>query len=273
MISQRILLLSAVYLSCFFLFCGCKNQEMTSSWRDHEIVIDGTDEDWEGTHFYYNEELHLRVGMFNDDQFLYISIAASDRKISRQILDQNFTLWFDASGGETQTFGLRTARTGPPRDIAPRGTAPEIETRPMPDETPLPLPDLHVLGTDDKLLAYGSMKDASKWSIFAMLRFLQGRVVYELKIPLVKSDQARYAIGIGKLPETISVGFTTGKAEMERGKNSRGPRGGGPPGGMSGGPPGRYMEGGPDRHGGAHGPQSITPINLWVKVHLSGKPL
>ncbi|MFH0729881.1 MAG: hypothetical protein V2B19_26510 [Pseudomonadota bacterium] len=172
MISRKIQLWSAVYLTaCFFLFCGCKNQEMTSLWRDHELVIDGTDEDWLETHFYYNEEIHLRLGMFNDDQFLYISIAASDRKISRQILDQNFTLWFDASGGETKTFGIRAARTGPPRDIAPRGPAPDSKAPPMPDATPPPLPDLHVIGADDRLLAYGSMKEASKWSIFAMLGF------------------------------------------------------------------------------------------------------
>jgi hypothetical protein len=287
---RKIHLLSAISLFCLSLGFGCNHPETTSFWRDHEIAIDGTDEDWQGTHFYYDDEIHLRLGVVNDDKFLYLSIASSDRKISHQIVGQNFTIWFDPAGGEAQTCGIRTARSESPRDIFPGGPPFNGEARPIPDATKRPLPDLHILGKGNELLDYCKMKDAPKWDILAMLGFPQSRVVYELKVPLIKSEQAPYAVGINHLPAAISIGFISEKMNMEAGKASRGSRDGGPPGGMGGGfpgggmgggdpsggmggnRPGGGMGGGPDQPGGAHGPQFIAPINFWLKVHLSEKP-
>lgn len=267
---------------------------MTSCWRENEIVIDGTDEDWQGAHFYYDDEIHFRVGMVNDDKFLYLSIASSDRKISHQILGQNLTIWFDATGGEAKTLGLRTARSELPRDSFPIKPAFDSQAPPVPEATKHALPDLHILGKNGELLDYFKMKDTLRWGILAMLGFPQARVVYELKVPLIKSDQTPYAVGISRLPGTISIGFISEKRDREAGKASRGRRDGGPPGGMGGGFPGGGMGGGdfsdgmggdrhgggppggrgggPDRPGGFHGPQSITPINFWLKVNLSEKP-
>lgn len=303
----KIFLLSLICLSLWGSLYGCRNPEIMSSRRDREITIDGMDQDWQGIPFYYNEKNHLRITMVNDDRFLYITMAATIRKMRHQIESGGFTLWFDPTGGKEKTFGLRFPQKEMPPDDFSRKPPTDFQQPPFPDDSRRPdsdsqghsgtgsrqpaptgmvqasVPSLDILGHGGKLLDYTDMQDKPLKGILAMKRLTPSRVVYELKIPLVKSDQTPYAIGIGGLPERISICFTTEGMGMEEREGPKEPMGGrnrnGAPeygqiwnNAMGGDMGDGGMRGGPShgRGGGGNGLPAPHTLTIWFNVQLSG---
>ena len=104
------------------------------------------------------------------------------------------------------------------------------------------------------------IKDAKR--IDVKMRNAGGTFVYELRVPLISSEEHPFAVGV-KPGDMIGVGFLSPKLQMQR---SRGMRSGGMPGmggrgGMGGGVGGMRATG--------MGRQMPQQLKIWAKVKLA----
>jgi hypothetical protein len=279
------------------LFLGSSNKqaEIDSAWRVQKVTMDGVDDDWEDTPFHYDDESRLRINVTNDESYLYLLIAAPGRGFGHHILNRGLTIWFDPTGGSSHTFGIQTtgndlqAGRSPEKYLSDSGRPPiqpesgrssegGNDSRPGPDAaTYRLLPDVNILGAENQLVDYCRMKDVSKWHMEAMLGTPQGRVVFELRVPLKKTADTPYAISADGASKIISIGIVAENLEMDALKDS------GPlsrptePRGAVGGKgriPSDRLSGAEHRYsrGGEPGKTAKTSSSyeLWVKIHLSG---
>jgi hypothetical protein len=256
--------------------CGSGNTALNSQQPPGEISIDGTQGEWSSAITTFSDE-ELWLGVMNDAEHLYVMLVANKEEHIRQIVGLGLTVWIDPKGGEAETFGVRF-----PTGLAKSGLG-------------MSLRDLQ---RDPELLA--SLFEASKGQV----EILQGQdtirvahtqvegieveakwdraFVYELKVPLASSTGMLYGPNI-RPGDTIGLGITTPKIDMDTmrqrmaqsgGMGGRGmPAGGG--GGMGGGmPSGEGMGGamGGGRRGMGGMPSLPKPINLWTQVVLAADP-
>ena len=253
---------------------GCvPDTELDSGWRNRDIVVDGLDDDWQGA-LTYLEDPGIAVGLLNDDEFLYVTLRTSNRAMGMQIVRGGTTLWFDADGGTHKTFGIHfpvgvrqmvvESNSGRPGDVMQ--TLLEISTA-----------RLEILGpnaSDRRRLEL----DAPH-GIDVKLTNTGGTLIYELKVPLQRSEGSPYAVGATP-GATIGLGLETGEIDrtaMRRngGRGGRGGGGGRPGGGGGRGGMGGRGGGGRGGMGGRGGPgadrDAFEPLKLWATVHL-GRP-
>lgn len=89
------------------LLSGCGSTiDLTSSWKEREIIIDGNRSDWSGKTTYY-EKHDISLGFRNDQDFLYLCVFTSNRSTQMQILSGGMTVWLDPEGNENKQFGFR----------------------------------------------------------------------------------------------------------------------------------------------------------------------
>jgi hypothetical protein len=274
------------------IFLGCGGQQLASTWRDREITIDGLDDEWEGTMAYLSDA-NIAVGLLNDDEYLYVCLATVDSRVVRQVVGSGLTIWFDAKGGKKRSLGINfplgmdLSREGGDRANRPMpgsgegGPMPGFgEGGPDPEKLREMLSgsagEMAILGpgkTDRRL-----MPVASSQEVRVKLGYSGGKLVYELRIPLVHDLEHPDAIGLEN-GRKIGVGFETAEidreAMKERMKNGMG-AGRPPMGGTNGGGPpmGGGMRGGGPRGGGMPGGQGSggemsERLELWIKVQLA----
>jgi hypothetical protein len=302
--------LSLLLIVGAYRFCGCKTIEVSSLWLDRPIVIDGSDAEWENAKMYI-EEANLSLGLFDDAEYLYVSLVTADRNVQRRIMGQGLTVWFDAKSRKGKTFGIHfplgmgggmpgspgfgAEGSGSEREVGRssgfrtpgRGGAGagENDAGYRPDEGMLNRvqTEMEILGPgkDDRVL----LPLDGKQGIEVRTGYLNERLVYELKVPLIRGEEHPYAVGVisGK---TFSIGFETPKNDKSRmpnlermggppgGEGGEGGMGGGPPGGFGGPGGGRGMPG-----GGPGGPppggsgfSMPEPLKLWMNVVPAVKP-
>jgi len=254
--------LFSILLLFTFLLGGCSNGklELNSDWRDREITIDGNNADWLGAMMFFEED-NVSVGLLNDENFFYICMIAEDEFIRAQVMRQGFTLWFDPDGGKEKTFGIKyplgMLASGLPgemrRDDQNLERAREALRRPM--------NELEILGPGKDEVKKMLIEEAKGIDIH--VEFSSGMLVYELKVPLIQSEQHPYAIG-AEAGSSVGIGLETAKTERPdmRSGMSGGRGGGGPTGGMRGGPGGRGMPGG-------RRPRMPQPLKIFAVVQLA----
>ncbi|MFC2164656.1 hypothetical protein ACFLT2_06650 [Acidobacteriota bacterium] len=289
---QVVLLLMTFGL--IFLSAACGEAELSSFWKDRDIVIDGKSGDWLDA-LYYFEEDDVSVGFFNDSEYLYICLLAEDYSIQRQVVMQGFTLWLDATGGKEKTFGIKfpLGMVAMGRDRMPTEMSDERPDRERMEELQRERPDPEMIRkafeqTLDELEILGPGKDERKRikiegaeGLEIRVRNETGLLTYELKVPLQSLGENSYAIGAtpGAL---IGVGLEVPKPDMDEMRdmmNGRGggmtpgggqpggrPPGGGQPGGMGGGKGGG--RGGKGRGGGSR-PRMPDGLKIWAKLQLA----
>lgn len=273
---------------------GCGKPAMDSSWRTRPITIDGGDGDWQGAVTYVAKGSTV-VSLLNDEEFLYLRLASADRSTQAQVMRLGFTVWFDARGGETHSFGIRFPQGmgGRGRPFAERegGREQEPGRQEWPAREPGEDPPAVALGQPE-IVGPGQgehhrLADPGSQRIALEVVQAKGRLVYELKIPLARDEV--HPDGLGVRPgQQFSIGFETSTPDQEAMRARRG-SGGGRPGGMGGGgmgpegmggmePPGMGMggggRGGRGMGGGrpAAGGELPQPLKLWVKVKLATAP-
>jgi hypothetical protein len=250
---------------------GCGGQELTSTWRHREVTIDGVDAEWENA-VTYVEDKNVAIGLLNDGEYLYICLASIDFQRVQQMIGMGLTVWFDPQGGKEKTFGVNfpLGMQSSWEDMRPEKMPMSRESTPDPWKLREMLEEsakeMVILGPEKgkslRMLTHGSQEIAVK------LRYSGGKLVYELRVPLVQDPQHPNAIGVGA-SETIGVGFETAKFDMDMMRDRMRKRMGGdmPPGGQ-GMPPGG-MRGGGMRGGRMPGGQRPERLEYWVKVQLA----
>ena len=295
---------------CTGLWC-CQAKTLRCPWTDAAPAIDAaaladsSGQEWEGAVSVFEDE-QIRVGLRNDDTYLYIGLLVDNRNTRAQILVGGLTLWFDPAGEEDRTFGvryplgiddqdrpvfLRALLDG--RDVSRLidslgvfGEQVEI-LGPMPDESSDEGPEF----PPAPQAASATLARAGGAAIEVAARMGGASLLYELKVPLKADPERPYAIGCDA-GRKIAVGIETrggmlddrpgpgGRAGGERmgpppGGSGSPPEGGGGRGGPGGGRPGRGGPGGggpgqrPGGSGGRPGGNQPEPVDLWFKVSLS----
>ena len=107
---KKNIILSLLLINLFFictLLSGCGKLELSSDWRDHQIVIDGRYTDWGSAESYYNEKAQVVINLLNDEDYLYICLITRNRQIETKLMELGFVAWFDPDGGNKKAFGIR----------------------------------------------------------------------------------------------------------------------------------------------------------------------
>ena len=260
----------------------CVRYEVDSRWPDRVITIDGSDADWENAKVYV-EKANISIGVLNDSEFLYVCMASMDRRIAAQIMRRGLTVWLDPKGGQNKTFGIHfplgvQGRDGGPGNMDLEGFKTEFDPSAMMVlET---MTDLEILGPGKKDAVRMPTQDAMGIQVKASID--SGRIVYELKVPLGRSDKTPYAIGTGS-GKNITIGLETpdfnggkgpGRAAWRSGSaDGEMPQAGGPQEGEPGLGGGRgHGMGGPGLEpGGGRGFSTPEPLRFWVLVHLASQ--
>jgi hypothetical protein len=246
-------------------FAACSSSiELSSKAVDRPLSIDGDDAQWHGKTVLVDDG-KISLGFQNDSMHLFVYFRTTDLSLQSQIMMGGLTVWFDSTGGKTKYSGIRFPLgseglqdfRGSMSDPAERER--QIERRLA--EFP---PECEVIGSANSDRQRVPMGTSS--GIDGRMRFLEGVLVYELRVPLERGAHEQYAVGWQKDSE-IGVVFET-RVSKRRERNMSGPprsapdgeRGGRPPGGMRGGgqrPEGRGIRG-----------RGFEPLDLWVTVKL-----
>lgn len=253
-------------LATLVALSGCASTlELTSRWDKGEIKIDGQSSDWENS-LYYVSSSNASVGVRNDKDFLYICLITPDRSTQMQIIGMGLTVWLDSEGKGKKNFGIRfpLGRMSGGRPVMRPGANANPEE--MQRMLELAQRELEILASSEDQRHRLVVMQAP--GIGAKLGFSQGTLVYELKVPQVKSSDHPFAIGQNDF-QILSVGFETTPLSAEAPRDRANMRGGrGAPGGRSGGrgssqPTGDPAEGGDGR------PERPQAFKLWTNVQLA----
>lgn len=247
------------------MFVGCSTLQLESTWKDREIMLDGKGGDWLGAKYYF-EDTAISVGLINDEQYLYVSMMTENPMIRTQIMRQGLIVWLDPEGGKNKTFGIkyplgRQLGEQEGERIDPRDMMDEVAREEMMQRFQETMTELEVLGPDERVLAKMDIEDAQ--GIEVKVRNAVGTLVYELKIPLLSSEELPFAVGV-EPGEVIGIGFLSPKMQIQRMGGMRG--GGRMPGGRGGMPPGGGGMGGGR---GGMGRMMSQELKIWAKVQLA----
>ena len=237
---------------------------LTAAWTTSgEVVVDGSMTDWERL---TRTGDGPAVAARNDGDTLYLAIGSSDPTVRVQ-LATGLIVWLDGTARRQQTFGLRL------EGLAPRSlTGPTSTTANLPDRVLNTLEAFDLLGPArlqrrliDTPATYG----------FALASGVEhDTIVYELKVPLVRTDATPHAVG-AKPGATVSLGIET-PPDLQRVRERRrldNPNSTSPwvqdPWGYGG-----YFTTPPPPPGGRpRPPAELKPLNLvWTTVRLAAGP-
>lgn len=276
--SLNFLFLSFIILFSAILIVGCGMDEVESTWRDRAVTIDGIDNgiEWENSIYYFGEQ-KVAIGILNDESDLYIRLSSRDRNIQRQIVALGFTVWFDAKGGKKKTLGIHFPIGMQSSGIQVMRGVGRIERNEDTDQLQKMLEEsqkeIEVFGPGKKESCTLFVADAKELGINSKINFSKGNLVYELQIPLVRSESKPFGIG-SEVSQTIGIGLETGEINVEQMRNQMGGRGGGMGGiGGRGGGGSGGMRGGRGRTGRRGGRQMTESIELWLKTELASDPI
>ncbi len=234
-------------------------------WSQEQVNIDGDESDWQEA-LTYVEGKNVSLGVKNDGEFLYVCLVSTDRMLRRQMMMRGFTVWFDPDGGKEKTFGLRfpigMIDSGMMFSGRGRGGDPES----MREDFSRSLAELELIWPEEERRT--RLPIANVQGIAAVIGDQWDKLVYEIKVPLKKSENFPYAIGIS---DGKHVGMSLETEEIDREAMRERMRRGGFGGGRRGG----QAEFGGGRRGGAgQRPQMPERFKLWLSFQLGreGEP-
>ncbi len=260
---SKFLLFGVLGLVMSFVFVSCDNYEFKSRWKDRDIDVDGLSRDWLDT-LTYVAEFNVSVGIANDTDYLYICAVVENPLVRMQVMRQGLTVWFDPKGGRKKTMGLRfplgsQGMREPPADLAEEPDMDKLQRT-----FPMSLNELEILGPDR--MEKQRMRKSEAKGIDVAMNFSSGKLVYELKIPLIKSSDFPYAVNV-KPGSSFGIGIETsprrdmGQSPRRKTGGMRRPTGGGNPG-MGG-------RGGMGQMSGGGRPGMQKKLKLWLSVSMS----
>ena len=249
---------------------GCSTTaELSSSWNNNEIVIDGLATEWR-SHFFYLKDSQLSLGIRNDSDFLYVCLMAPEGQFRRQMVGLGLTVWLEPKGGKKLGihYPIGLPGQGTPAPFDRKDTRSPEESEEVVEQS---LEKLEILGPGKEDHQVFSVLEVP--GIIVRVGSSQGSGVYELKVPLRASSEHPYAVKAGT-GSTVTLGIETGKLEpkIRQGEGRGGGMRGGGRGRRSGGSPGGGPgEGGRSGSARARGDRP-EPLSFWAKVQLSATP-
>jgi hypothetical protein len=254
-ISFAFILFTSIY------FIGCSSTPELISTKPHNIVIDGNASDW-GANLKYLKDENVAVGVTNDDNYFYLCLATTDLSKVLPMFGKGFVVWLENEKNDS-TLGIKyplhnivnEARVNVnPNVFRGKGRGMMLKKLMASQD------EIRILNKDKFPVTAISTSDSS--GLTAKIGYNNDQFVYELRVPLRKTDNSKYSISAAP-GEKLLVKFETERPER---RNFNGRRGGGMmgPGGMGTGPGGFY---GGERPEGGEG-MLFEPINFSIEVTL-----
>ena len=247
---------------------GCGSLELKSHWCQQPVTIDGRTDEWKNAMFQVEDKPWI-IGLMNDSAYIYVSFVTTDRALQRQIMFRGLTLWFDHEGGEERRFGIKFpvgVEGMRQREYARDDEGEGIQDDTMRETIPSDTSEAEILGPAEN--DHHRVRLAELRQIAVKMGFTEGRLTYELRVPLMDNGPDPYAIGT-RIGTEVGVGFETATrvARQTSGNESGRPEmpGGGGGMGRGGGRRGRGGYGG----GSSRSKEAPEPLSLWAKVALS----
>lgn len=182
-----------------------KDQELQSQWRDHDIVMDGRDNEWKGP-ILTKEKLSIQ--MCNDDSNAYFCFTTKDRAVKSRVLAMGMTLWLNKGGGNEKVWGIHFPLALKDKKEMPRPTA-EIEDKDSFEEKIVTEKEqIELLYPGQEKVEQISLKDAEASGIDVRLQCKKEKLVYELKIPL--SGPKVFPLDLKRLVSDTGTAMTIG---------------------------------------------------------------
>jgi hypothetical protein len=208
-------ILPILCISPLFLTGGCVDLTLQSVWKSREIVIDGKDADWQQQEMF--KESNVAFGASNDAENLYLCLTITDKMTKAQMLGlfkQDFYLWFDPRGKKSKTFGLKFTNNSSFMDekiIGKMHYLPVHTFQVIADEMMKNL----TIAVVQNYYAVAPLSEAKGIDVGIGIARDGRQLIYELKIPLVKSAEHPFAVGI--VPgRPFTVGLETSPVDTMR---------------------------------------------------------
>ncbi|MFC2173259.1 hypothetical protein ACFLU6_11600 [Acidobacteriota bacterium] len=276
----------------------CDALKMKSKWLEGEVSVDGVRTEWKDAATYLEKD-DVAVGLLNDETHLYVALITGRSDLERQLQMRGFTLWLDSKGGKKKSFGIQyplgmmAMREGMQRDSESKsGERPDYQ-----EMRKKSLASLDIIGPEKDERQRFAVDETE--GIEVAFANSDGMFVYEIKVPLVRSEQYPYAAGTEKTGK-IGLGLETTPIDQDAMRKKMGQRGGGRGGGMGGGgrggggypggggdmgsgfPRGSEMPGGGSGGGGrgpgggggrgpggGQRPSDTKPLKIWISAELA----
>ena len=229
----------------------------------HKIVIDGKTDDWVGS-LYVAPGQTVSIGFLNDQEDVYVCMIAEDRATRAQIMTQGLTIWFDPLGGTQKIFGIKYP-LGTPQGELPKPPDPLKEGETPEDYRSVDLTRLEILGGEK---AKPQLMEASNVKgIEIKVVPSSGLLVYELRIPLLRTEEYPFAVGINP-GKVVGVGLESPEIDLNKLKKKETEQK--PEGGKKPENEGGYGQG----RRGAPGMRYGIPrgLKIWANVQLASAP-
>jgi hypothetical protein len=268
----RTILFYGFFIAATSFFSGCSSSlKLSSTWQQGDIVIDGSGLEWQRG-LYYDKESDIVYSIRNDDNFVYILLKTQNRTTQMQIMRAGFTVWFDANDGNDHSFGIRYPLA---RQKAHSEFQPESDDEQIHSAIEQALLEMEIVGVQKEDVQRFSTLDVP--GIRAKISRSQDALVYELRVPLKKTPNTPFAIGVSSA-NRIGIGLET--EELNRDKKEMGAH---PNEGLSGSEPGdsqmegRELEGHGYHDGGRRGgvresKEKRGQLRFWLSVQLARTP-
>jgi hypothetical protein len=211
---MRIYVLPLLFMLPLCVIAGCVDLTLLSHWRDHEIIIDGKDNDWPQS---MDKERSIAFAACNDAQNLYLCLSITDKMTKAQMMGlfkQDFYVWFDPQGKKLKEFGLKFSNNS---SFMNEEFLEKMRYLPV-----------HIFqAIADEMMKNLTIEVVQNYYPIAELSAAKGidvgvgiakdgrQLIYELKIPLEKNAEHPYAINIvhGK---PVFVGLETSPVDLRR---------------------------------------------------------
>lgn len=256
-------LLAVVLVACAVV--AAADAERASLWRDRQVVVDGSDAEWEGLTLPVKGE-HFSLGLVNDGQSLYLCLPTKDLSTRTQIAREGLAIWIDKAGGKKNNFGIHF-----PIGLRPGGAGfprpPERDRKPSEE----PKEEKPIGGQDEIAILGPGLREAQvvllnqAGGIEARVAIHDDLLVYELKVPLRRDELSPFA------PELKPGDMVRLTLETPSLPTARAPLAPGPGGVIITRGPGGW--GGGVRVGGAVMPGNMRkPVDVTMNVRLASSP-
>jgi hypothetical protein len=240
-------------VASFAFLSGCNEPtSLQSKWRDKDIVVDANDDEWQDIKQYYDEKTKTSISICNDEYNIYMCLTTTDIEIMKELIKSGFIIWFNGKGTNDKEFGIRypvVEQAGEGGQGAPGGRGGQGAPGGQSGNS-VSVAELKLLTSEKDKGTTFKLEDAAKMGIFARIANPNDKLIYEIKIPLNKTQQTPYA-AVASATHNLGVGFMFygtkkrsasgisgfgGGIDMSGSGSSGG--GGGGPGGGGGGPGG-----------------------------------
>ncbi|MEA1979453.1 MAG: hypothetical protein U9N54_00565 [candidate division Zixibacteria bacterium] len=248
------------------LIIGCKEKiNITSSYANNRMVIDGSGKDWNEAEFNYFNDDKVSVGISNDESHIYLLLLTKDLMLIKNIERRGLNIWIDEKGGTNKKTGIKILKNND--EFSPQKK--QIRSQELSPEEREQL----IQQIAKEKFTYVLSDSKKNWSVTKNNSINiakdteRGFIFYEFQIPLTLTEPLKFDL---KYDKKFSIGFELGeidKDSLNKMKENR-------PENMDRQKGGRSGKGGM-RGGGGKGMNQdnnyMKTLELWITSKLSSK--